>query len=609
MSTPLLVPEHAWPRPRKQKQQKRRQFRRRPRPEGAARRLPTGLLWRRFAQVFTGVLGVLWRSFWIRLRYRGAEESLRVALEWRQLLMRLGGVFIKVGQFTAVRTDQLPWEVCQLFAGLLDQAHPIPSSQAVAVIEAELQQPLGDVFSEFDPVPAAAASFGQVHFGRLRESGKSVAIKVQRPGIAEQAAVDVALLVFFARVIDGLRLSVGVRQTPFAREIQTIVTEELSYLNEARAGTEFRGTLRGRKHVYAPKVYFDYTTERVLVCERIHGIPLSHVIQAIEGGNEAAMALYTRQFGLDRRKIAKRLYRAILEQQFEHEISHSDPHPGNLIVMADNKICFIDFGAVSYYGPLFRMKMMRMLKAVCGGNLDDAIEAMLDSWEPLPPRNVDEFKSRLKPLMQRMSNHARSRHGDPNYKSNGRLMSDSARIGQSLGLLAPWELLRYNRQMWQLDTTVTTLNPEFRYDKAIRGYFKDRAKRQLRRTFRSKGGQGMGAAELVELVAELPRDLADIRYTVMSNLRRSEHMYLHSIGKASYLGKLFFDHLTIGSFMTGAALCVAFFMFGGPAVDEWLRENLWPDMPWWAWALGLVYLSTVFQRIRVRFGDIEVSRD
>lgn len=590
------------------KTRRKKQYRRRPPPRQEVRRLPPGLLWRRFMQVFLGILGVTWRAFWIRRQHSGVEQSLRVALEWRQLLTRLGGVFIKVGQFTAVRTDQLPWEVCQVFAGMLDQAHPIPSSQAVAVIEAELQLPLGEVFSEFDPVPAAAASFGQVHFGRLRESGKSVAIKVQRPGIAEQAAVDVALMVFFARAIDALNLTIGVRQTPFAREVQTIIQEELSYLNEARAGDEFRRTLKGRKHVYAPKVYFEFTTERVLVCERIRGIPLSHVIQAIEGRNEAAMQVYTRQFGLDRGKIAKRLYRAILQQLFEHDITHSDPHPGNMIIMEGSKICFIDFGAVSYYGPLFRMKMMRMLKAVCGSNLDDALDAVLDSWEPLPLRNVDEFKSQLKPLMQRMSNHARSKHGDPNYKSNGRLMAESARIGQSLGLIAPWELLRYNRQMWQLDTTVTTLNPEFRYDKAILGYFKDRSKRMLRQALRSRGSS-MGAAEVVELLSNLPGDLADVRYTVMSNIRRSEHMYLHSIGKASYLGKLLFDHLTMGTFLTAAGLVVARFVLGEPALDEWLRDNLWPNMPWWAWALAVGYLSTVFQRIRVRFGEIEVKRD
>lgn len=583
-------------------------YRRRPSPRSTAVKLQRGQLWRRLLQVWVGVLGVLWRSALIRLRYRDLDEQLRVAHEWKDLFLRLGGVFVKLGQFTAVRTDQLPWEVCQVFASLLDRAHPVPSGQVIAVIEAELQMPLSEVFSEFDPVPAAAASIGQVHFGRLRENGKSVAIKVQRPGIAAQVEIDVALIVFFSRVIDAFNLTQGVRQTPFAREIQQIMAEELSYLNEARAGAEFRRSLRGRKHLYAPRVYFDYTTDRVLVCERIHGVGLSSVIQAIESDDTATLEAYEHRLGIDRGKLAKRLYRAILEQLFEHDVTHSDPHPGNIIVMEGNALCFIDFGAVAYYGPLFRMRMMRMMKALGGSNIDDAVDAILDSWEPLPPRNVDEFKSKLKPLLQRMVNHGRSRHGDPNYKSNGRVMSESARIGASLGLLAPWELLRYNRQMWQLDTTVTTLNTDFRYDKAIHSYFKSRARRMVRRSVRPRQN-GEAAANIVELISELPGDLTDLRYKLMSNIRRGEHVFRHSIGKAAYVGKLLFDHLLTLGALTLAALVGARVSLGADALNEWLHASLWPPMPWWAWALVIVYATSVVQRMRLRFSEIEVRRD
>lgn len=583
-------------------------YRRRPSPRSREEKLRPGELWRRLFQVIFGVLRVIWRSMLIRVRYRGLDESLRVAEEWKELFLSLGGVFIKLGQFTAVRTDQLPWEVCQVFATLLDRAHPVPSGQVIAVIEAELQLPISEVFSEFDPVPAAAASIGQVHFGRLRENGKSVAIKVQRPGIAALVKIDVGMIVFFSRLLDAFNLTQGVRQTPFALEIQQIMAEELSYLNEARAGSEFRRSLRGRKHLYAPRVYFDYTTDRVLVCERIRGVGLSSVIQAIESGDAAALEAYEHRLGIHRGKLAKRLYRAILEQLFEHDVTHSDPHPGNIIVMEGNTLCFIDFGAVAYYGPLFRMRMMRMMKALGGSNIDDAVDAILDSWEPLPPRNVDEFKSRLKPLLQRMVNHGRSRHGDPNYKSNGRVMSESARIGASLGLLAPWELLRYNRQMWQLDTTVTTLNTDFRYDKAIHGYFKSRARRMVRRTVRPRQN-GEAAANIVELMSELPGDLADLRYKLMSNIRRGEHVFRHSIGKAAYVGKLLFDHLLTVGWVAVLGLVAARVAYGAPALDAWLRASLWPAMPWWAWGLVLVYATSVVQRMRLRFTEIEVSRD
>lgn len=579
---------------------------RRPPPRRQPRPAPE-LLWRRFFEVFVGIVGVVWRVFWIRARHSGADEAMRIAWEWKALLERLGGVFVKLGQFVAVRTDQMPWEVCQVFAKLLDRAPPFPSAQVVALIESELQLPLAEVFSEFDPVPTAAASIGQVHFGRLRETGEAVAIKVQRPGIAAAVEVDVDLILFFARVIDALNLTMGVRQMPLAREVQRIMAEELSYLNEARATDEFRKSLRGRKHVYAPRVYFEYTTDKVLVMERIHGVPLSSLIQAIEGDNQVALEVFEGHLGIDRVKLAKRLYAAILEQLFEHNISHGDPHPGNIIVMPDNKLCFIDFGAVSYYGPLFRMKMMRMMQALGDENVDDAIDAILDSWEPLPPRNVDEFKSLLKPLLQRMINNGKSRYGDPNLKSNGRVMSEATSIGARLGLLAPWELLRYNRQMWQLDTTVTTLNPEFRYKKAIRRYFKGRSRRTMRKLMSRRDNQSRAAA-FAELLNQLPGDLADVRYTILSNLRRGEHMYRHSIGKAAYLGKLLFDHLLAAAGLGAAAIVAARVALGEGPVDGWLGAHLWPPMPWWAWALALVYAATVLQRVRLRFSEIEVTR-
>ena len=123
-----------------------------------------------------------------------------------------------------------------------------------------------------------------------------------------------------------------------------IMDEELSYLNEARATDDFRRTLKGRKHVYSPRVYFEYTTDRVLVMEFIEGLPASVLIKAIEMNDQEALDRFER-LGIDRKKLARRFYGAILEQIYEHDICHTDPHPGNLILMPKNRICFIDFGA------------------------------------------------------------------------------------------------------------------------------------------------------------------------------------------------------------------------------------------------------------------------
>ena len=184
----------------------------------------------------------------------------------------------------------------------------------------------------------------------------------------------------------------------------------------------------------------------------------------------------------------------------------------------------------------------------------------------------------------------------------------SRTIGTDLGLMAPWELLRYNRQIWQLDTTVTTLNPEFRYDKAIKRYFKSRAKRMIRNTVR-KPQSGEGAGNLIELINDLPHDLTDLRYKLMSNIRRGEHAFRHSLSKASYVGKLVFDHLLALGFGATLALLGARVVFGRDPLNEWLRATLWPALPWWAWLLAAVYATSVIQRLRLRFTEIDVKRN
>src|SRR5690606_32699689 len=160
--------------------------------------------------------------------------------------------------------------------------------------------------------------------------------------------------------------------------------------------------------------------DRVLTLEFIEGISASVLIKAIEAGDAAALARFA-ALGIDRKKIARRFYRAVIEQAFEHNICHVDPHPGNLIIRPGNKVCFIDFGAVGHFGATFRAKMERISVAMASGDVEASVEATLASWEPLPLRDIAGFKAELKPLYERMLSNAGSKHGDPNFKTSGRM--------------------------------------------------------------------------------------------------------------------------------------------------------------------------------------------
>lgn len=539
-------------------------------------------------------------------RFRGGDglaRELRRARALRGELERLGGVFVKVGQLLSVRTDQYPWEVCREFTQLLDRVVPFSGAVAEQIVATELQAPLSAVFARFDREPIAAASIGQVHVGWLRDSGAKVAIKIQRPGIAEQVNIDLALMKAFARAVDFANIFNAQRVMPLIQELQRIMDEELSYLNEARATYDFGRTLKGRKHIYSPKVYFEHTTDRVLTMEFIEGLSASALIKAIENDDVEALERFE-QLGIDRKKLAKRFFRAVLQQIYEHDICHIDPHPGNLILMPQNRICLIDFGAVGNFGPVLRERMERITMAFARNDVQGAVDATLASWEPLPLRDIEGFKAGLKPIYQRLISNAGSKYGDPNYKSNGRMLVESGRLAGEFGITAPWEHLRFTRLMWEYDTIVVTLAPDFNFARASRAYFVDRMKRRMRQHLSKQNLAAFGAG-MVDIIAELPKDLQEFRYQALNTFRRSDHLYMHSMSKLSYVGKMAVEYLMAGLAVTVGALVYFRATRGAEWIDAWLAERLPLAAPWWICALILAHVLARLQRVRVRFTDID----
>lgn len=537
----------------------------------------------------------------------GGDDLARELLRARRLraeLEGMGGVYVKIGQLLSVRTDLFPWEVCREFANLLDQVVPFPGEVAARILQHELQVPASSVFSSFDTQPIAAASIGQVHIGWLRESGAKVAIKIQRPGVDEESRIDLTLMAAFAAVVDTLNLRNNQRLSPMIGELRRIMSEELSYINEARATDDFRRTLKGRKHIHAPRVYFEYTTERVLVMEFVEGLAASVLLKAIENDDQEALARFER-LGIKRKKLARRFYRAVLQQINEHDICHGDPHPGNLIIMPGNKICFIDFGAVGYFGPMFRTRMERIAIAVANFDVDGAVEGTLASWEPIPPGDIDRFKAELKPVYQRIITNAASKRGDPRYKSNGHLFVETARIAAACGITAPFEHLRFSRLLWEFDTTVVALDPTFNLNKHTKRYYRDRARRIFERNVKGKSLKAFGAG-LVNVLISMPHDLAEIRFQAFNLFRRSGNLFTHSMSKMSLFGKQVLDMLLAAILGATGALAYVRVTRGAEELDRWLGAHLLP-LPWWAYLLFSVYVLILIQRLRLRVIEIDIQ--
>ena len=264
-------------------------------------------------------------KLWKRIETRSRAARARMALE------ELGPTFIKMGQILSTRPDLLPVEFIQELPKLQDNVQPFPFADVREMIEQEFGKPLDQVFSHFDEQPLAAASIGQVHRARTSD-GEDVVVKVQRPDISRTIEVDLEIMMHIAglmeRHVEGWDIQ---RPTRIVEEFARTIEKELDYTLEAAYMERFAKQFANDPMVYVPKVYREVTSARVLTMEYIDGVKASD-IERLE------------KEGLDRRIIAQRGFNLIMRQIFTYGFFHADPHPGNIFVLPDNVICYLDFG-------------------------------------------------------------------------------------------------------------------------------------------------------------------------------------------------------------------------------------------------------------------------
>jgi predicted unusual protein kinase regulating ubiquinone biosynthesis (AarF/ABC1/UbiB family) len=253
------------------------------------------------------------------------------ANQLRELLTALGPTYIKVGQALSTRPDLIRQEFLDELIQLQDQLPPFSTQLAFQIIESQLRKPIEDLYREISPEPIAAASLGQVYKARLH-TGEEVAVKVQRPNLMPVITLDLFLLRWASTWITPfLPLNIGQNLTLIVDEFGVKLFEEIDYLNEGRNAEKFAANFQDEPTVKVPSIYWRYTSRTVLTLEWINGIKLIDV----EG---------IRKAGLDRDVLIKICVNCAMRQLLEFGFFHADPHPGNLFVLPDGRVAFIDFG-------------------------------------------------------------------------------------------------------------------------------------------------------------------------------------------------------------------------------------------------------------------------
>jgi predicted unusual protein kinase regulating ubiquinone biosynthesis (AarF/ABC1/UbiB family) len=298
------------------------------------------------------------------------EEKLqarqRIQAAWiRENLLELGPTFIKVGQLFSTRADLFPAAYVEELSKLQDRVPAFSYEQAASIIEADLGKPIAQMFRSFDPIPLAAASLGQVHKAQLH-TGEEVVVKVQRPGLKQLFTIDLAILKRIARYFQNHpRWGKGRDWMGIYEECCRILWEETDYLSEGHNADTFRRNFRQEGWVKVPRVYWRYTSPKVLTLEYVPGIKISHY-EALEAA------------GLDRKLLAKLGAKAYLQQLLNNGFFHADPHPGNIAVSPDGALIFYDFGMMGKINANVREKLLETLFGIAEKNGDRVVASLIE---------------------------------------------------------------------------------------------------------------------------------------------------------------------------------------------------------------------------------------
>ncbi|MEU8633727.1 AarF/UbiB family protein [Amycolatopsis sp. NPDC048633] len=360
-------------------------------------------------------------------RHAKLARSLRRALEE-------GGVtFVKLGQLLSTRADVLPPVFVDELGKLQDQVAPAKADAVWAVLTEELGGSPDDVFAEFDPEPLATASVAQVYRAKLR-GGEDVVVKVQRPGVREQAERDIDIVRRVAAALEDRAdwaRSLGVAE--LADGFAEALAEELDFTIEARNIAAVTAT--SCPDVALPTVHKELSTERVLVMSRLDGKPL-----------ETAPAA-------DRKRLARSLLRCLLDQVMVGGVFHADPHPGNLMLLADGRLGLLDFGSVGRLDAGLRGGLQNLVLALDRG--DPA--ALRDGLLEIVDRTDDIDEQRLERALGALV----ARHFGPGRTAGLDLFTGLFRVVADFRLSVPPPVAAVFRALATVEGTLAALDPAF----------------------------------------------------------------------------------------------------------------------------------------------------
>jgi ubiquinone biosynthesis protein len=475
----------------------------------------------------------------------------------RELLDELGPTFVKFGQLLSMRPDVLPPDIITELRGLQDDVSPFPFEDVEEMIRAELGQPIERLFRDFDPVPVAAASIGQVHRATL-PNGREVAVKVQRPGAQRQIEADLNLMYQAARLArERVRALDFIDAEALVDEFARSIRQELDYRLEGRNAETFRKNFAGHPHVRIPRVYWSYSRPRVLTLEYLEGTQLADI--DVLGWSPD-----------QRHRLAEVLAEAWMTMIFRHGFFHGDPHPANVLVFSPDQIGLVDFGQAGRLTDEDVSKATALFIDIASENIEALPKRLAELGVRYPKEREEEFTAELRELFYRYYGATLSEI-DPQQ-----VIREVFAVIYRMNLRLPTRFVLLDKAIATLGSVGMELSPDFNVFEVAKPY----ARSLMIGRYTPARIASRARRESINL-ARIARDLPYQMHDILEEVRdgQIEVGFVHK-GLDEYMGKLdvAFNRLVI-------ALVVASGLIGSSMLGIFAEEG--PQL------LGLHVLSVI----------------
>ena len=360
----------------------------------------------------------------------------------RLVFEELGPTFIKLGQILSTRADIISEDILQELSNLQDNAPEFPYYLVEDIFYSEFGMPIDDAFIEFDRKPIAAASIGQAHSARLH-SGMEVVVKVQRPDIEGIIKRDINILCTISKIFDDyFKEQMPFKMKDIAEEFSNSIIRELDYTHEARNTEKFFENFQQVEQVKIPAVYWQYTSKKILTLERINGTKIIDLKNGINLEEEL-------------KAVADIIAKIFMKQVFIQGLFHGDPHPGNIFIMSDNRIAFIDFGITGYLDKNSMTVLADLFISGANKDVDKILDLMIEIDAVTEETDPRRFKEDISFLLEFYFNTPLKRLNM--HDAISELMKAAYRNKVKL----PSQFILLAKSILTLEGCVKMLNPDF----------------------------------------------------------------------------------------------------------------------------------------------------